>query len=116
MSLDLDFSDLSYTQPSIVTPVPIRLHQNYPNPFNPETTISYSLNNPANVTLEIYNMKGQKVRTLINAYQQAGNHNLVWDAKDSNDQEVSSGVYFYKLVSEGNFGEYISSKKMIFLK
>lgn len=117
MSLDLDFSELpSHAQPNIVTLVPVRLHQNYPNPFNPETTIAYSLQEPANVTLEIFNMKGQKVRTLINAYQQAGNHNIVWNAKDSNNHEVSSGVYFYKLVSESNFGDYTSSKKMLFLK
>jgi type IX secretion system substrate protein/proprotein convertase P-domain-containing protein len=92
--------------------IPTVLNGNYPNPFNPTTTISYSLNSDSDVTLEIYNIKGQLVRTLVNNSVNAGPQEVLWNGHDDNRNIVTSGVYFYKL----NAGEYTSTKKMILLK
>jgi hypothetical protein len=94
----------------------IKLYGNYPNPFNPNTTINYSLNKDSKVTIEIYNIKGQKVRTLVNKKQFAGYHTVMWNGKDNSGKIAASGLYFYKMVSEGNNGDYTSTKKMILLK
>ena len=99
-----------------VIPSIIKLCGNYPNPFNPSTTITYSLNKDSKITLEIYNIKGQKVRTLVNKEQSAGYHTVMWNGKDNNSRTAASGLYFYKMVSEGNSGDYTSIKKMILLK
>jgi flagellar hook capping protein FlgD len=88
------------------------LMQNCPNPFNPTTDISFSLAESANVNLEIYNSKGQKVKTLFNGYLNYGNHRILWNGKNENNQNVASGVYFYKMNTNG----YIATKKMILLK
>ena len=88
------------------------LNKNYPNPFNPETTISYSLSQGENVKIEIYNVKGQLVRTLVNEDKAAGDHSVVWTGVDNNNRPVSSGVYYYKMTA----GKYSSSKKMILMK
>ena len=88
------------------------LSQNYPNPFNPTTTIVYGLPKAANVHLDIYNLLGQRVTTLINEYQKAGYNRIIWDGKDQAGNGVSSGVYFYR-IEAGNFNE---SKKMLMLK
>ncbi|MCK5052522.1 MAG: T9SS type A sorting domain-containing protein [Candidatus Cloacimonetes bacterium] len=85
---------------------------NYPNPFNPTTTINYNLAEEDNVTLEIYNLKGHKVKSLVNVHQSVGQHSVVWNGTDENNKSVSSGVYFYKLRS----GRYTSTKKMILMK
>jgi hypothetical protein len=88
------------------------LQGNYPNPFNPETTIRYSVKETSPVTIEVYNLKGQLVRTLVNEVKTAGNYSVVWNGRDNNNQPVSSGVYFYKM----NAGKYSSTKKMIMMK
>ena len=88
------------------------LQGNYPNPFNPETTIRYSVKETVPVTIEIYNLKGQLVRTLVNEVKTAGNYSVIWNGRDSHNQPVSSGVYFYKM----NAGKYSSTKKMIMMK
>lgn len=85
---------------------------NYPNPFNPETAISFSLKAEDRAVLEVYNMKGQKVRTLLDGNVKAGSHTVIWKGDDDNGKSVTSGVYFYKLSS----GKYSSTKKMILLK
>jgi hypothetical protein len=74
---------------------------NYPNPFNPETTIFYELPEQSKVELTIFNMKGQKVKTLLNRTLRAGEYRTIWDGKDENGQPVSSGVYLYKLDING---------------
>jgi aminopeptidase N len=73
------------------------LYQNYPNPFNSTTTIEYDLPNDTKVLLRIYNVLGQKVRTLANEYQTSGNKSVVWDGTDNSAKPVSSGLYFYML-------------------
>ena len=88
---------------------------NYPNPFNPETTISFSLvKNAKNTEIEIYNLKGQKVRAWHFDNLTTGSHSVTWNGTDSNNQPVSSGVYFYKFKTES--GNYSSTKKMLLMK
>ena len=74
-----------------------QLYGNYPNPFNPKTTISFSLPEEEDIELTIYNIKGQKVKTLYSGLADEGEHTMIWEGKDSNDKLVSSGLYFYKL-------------------
>ncbi|HRR01256.1 MAG TPA: choice-of-anchor J domain-containing protein, partial [Candidatus Cloacimonas sp.] len=88
------------------------LHNNYPNPFNPETTISYSVKETGPVTIDVYNVKGQLVKSLVKGIQEPGNHTIVWNGTDNNGRSVSSGVYYYKM----NAGKYSSTKKMIMMK
>lgn len=88
------------------------LHQNYPNPFNLATSISYSLQKAGFVNLTIYNVLGQKVRTLIDQTQPAGNYSVHWDSKDQKGRVVPGGVYFYILKA----GDFSSSRKMVLLK
>ena len=79
------------------TPQGFELHQNYPNPFNPTTTISYSLEKTANVTLKIYNIRGELVTTLVDSRQAMGSHSVIWNGTDMNSSRVSSGIYIYCL-------------------
>lgn len=99
----------SNDQPEILM---TQLKGNYPNPFNPETNIHFSLRSEAQVSLKIYNIKGELVRTLINSPLSKGDHKILWDGKDQNQKKVSSGVYFYKMQS----GTYSEQKKMLLLK
>jgi len=96
-------------------PIPIVDYQlyNYPNPFNPETNIVFNLPEDVKVQLDIYNIKGQKVNTLINSNLDQGNHSVIWNGEDENNQPVSSGVYLYKLNVNG---KTIANKKCILLK
>ncbi|MCK4653821.1 MAG: T9SS type A sorting domain-containing protein, partial [Candidatus Cloacimonetes bacterium] len=93
---------------------------NYPNPFNPETVIRYSIGEEGKVELTIYNIKGQKVKTLVNETIPAGEYSIIWDGKDSNGKRVSSGIYFYKMClhpdSSGKAGDFKKVRKMILLK
>ncbi|UCG62774.1 MAG: T9SS type A sorting domain-containing protein [Candidatus Zixiibacteriota bacterium] len=84
----------------------------YPNPFNSHTTIPYSLENPARVDLSVYNLLGQKVKTLVSGSKPAGEHVINWDGTDDNGESVASGVYLYQLETN----EYVDSKKLILLK
>jgi hypothetical protein len=96
-----------------VTPVvATALNGNFPNPFNPETTISYSVKAATPVLVEVYNMKGQKVKTLVNESKATGTYQVKWDGTDDNNQRVTSGVYFYKMQA----GDYSSTRKMIMMK
>ncbi len=88
------------------------LCQNYPNPFNPSTKINYSLAKSELVTLTIYSITGQKVRTLVNEVKNAGAHSVLWGGFNDEGQLMSSGVYLYILKSESA----VDTKKMIFIK
>ncbi len=90
----------------------IKSLSNYPNPFNPQTEIKFSLAEEGRAELSIYNLKGQKVRTLVNDHINQGEHSIVWNGKDSNNNDVSSGVYFYKLKTE----KHSETSKMLLLK
>jgi hypothetical protein len=101
--------------PSI--PVAFELNQNYPNPFNPSTTISFSLPSASGggyspTTLRIYNVLGRRVRTLVDEPLAAGTHDVVWDGRDDQGNQVASGIYFYKLRS----GDFEDTKKMVMMK
>ncbi|MDP8231947.1 MAG: T9SS type A sorting domain-containing protein, partial [Candidatus Zophobacter franzmannii] len=85
---------------------------NYPNPFNPATTISFSLKEREMVTLSIYNLKGQKIRTLESAVLKSGQHSIIWSGDEQNGNVVSSGIYFYKL----DTNSYSATKKMVMVK
>jgi FlgD Ig-like domain len=93
-------------------PLPNELSQNYPNPFNPTTTIAFSLKERGHVSLAIYNVAGERVRTLVDENVLAGAHTKVWDGRDEADQAVSSGVYFCRLVAAG----FEQTRKMVLLK
>jgi hypothetical protein len=93
-------------------PVATSLNGNYPNPFNPETTISFSLKEPAMVSIQIFNVQGKLVNTLVNEDMTAGNYTVIWDGKDSGGRNVASGVYYYRMIA----GKYSSTRKMIMLK
>ncbi len=93
-------------------PESVGLDQNFPNPFNPVTTISYSLQKPAEVRIEILNIIGQRVRLLIEEHQASGSHQVTWDGRDDRGRDCSTGVYFYRLSSS----EFSSTKKMLLLK
>lgn len=85
---------------------------NYPNPFNPQTTISFNLPESGQVNLEIFNIKGQRVKILLNNGLDQGHHEITWNGKDDRNIQVGSGVFFYKLKTDNQ----INIKKMILLK
>jgi hypothetical protein len=93
-------------------PDEIKLNQNYPNPFNPSTTIQYALNKSSQIRLIIYNLLGKKIRLLQNAFQNAGEHSLVWDAMDDKNNPVGSGIHFYRLQTD----ESDLQKKMVLVR
>jgi hypothetical protein len=93
-------------------PNSFNLYQNFPNPFNPKTEIRYNLPKGTNIQLTVYNLLGQRIRTLVNEYQNAGHKSIHWDGKDEKGIEVASGIYFYLLKA----GEYKQSKKMVLLR
>ena len=93
-------------------PTTYSLDQNYPNPFNAHTEIKYALPVDSDVQLEVYNILGQKVVTLVDEEQTAGYHSLIWDGTNESGQVVSSGMYLYKLVTN----EDTFVKKMVMLK
>jgi len=101
-------SDYDITQ----KPTTTQLGSNFPNPFNPSTTIYFDLHKAAYASLEIFNAKGQLVNTLFTGYADAGRQFVNWNGLDANGQSVSSGIYLYKLQTEG----YAETKKMILLK
>ncbi|SYZ74072.1 conserved exported hypothetical protein [Candidatus Zixiibacteriota bacterium] len=93
-------------------PTEFALRQNAPNPFNPSTAIVYDLPKATNVHLEIYNVLGQKVKTLVDEYQNAGTQIVIWDGYDQSGASVASGVYFYRISA----GDFNATKKMMMLK
>lgn len=95
-----------------VVPSEFALRQNYPNPFNAQTTISFSLASPGNIKLEIYDIAGRLVNTLIDSKLSAGNHQVIWDGRNNYDDNTASGVYFYKLTT----AEKSSTYRMVLLK
>lgn len=93
-------------------PLSIELEQNYPNPFNPTTTIRFLIETPSQVTLEVFDVTGRRVATLLNDALARGQHTVAWDARNEAGQTVSSGVYFYRLQA----GDIVQTKQMTFIK
>ena len=90
-----------------MAPFTFELKQNYPNPFNPQTQIGYSTAKNGFVTIEVFDVLGQKVSTLVNEFEEAGKYSVIFDASS-----LTSGVYFYKIRTS----EYVETKKMLLAK
>lgn len=95
-----------------VLPSGFALQQNYPNPFNPTTSIQFTVPRASHVTLEIFNVLGQKVATLADGPSSVGDHTVVWDGTGDRATPVSSGVYLYRLQA----GDFIRTRKMVLVK
>jgi hypothetical protein len=88
------------------------LQQNYPNPFNPSTTIRYSIVNPDNVSIKIYDILGREIKTLVNEVKTAGTYSSIWNGDNNFGNKVSSGICLYRIEA----GLFVETKKMILLK
>jgi hypothetical protein len=100
-------------------PVDYNLFQNYPNPFNPSTTIRYSIVEPGNVSIKIYDILGREIKTLVNEVKIAGTYSSTWNGDNNFGNKVSSGIYLYRMeaVPSGRqAGLFVETRKMIFLK
>lgn len=105
MPVSVELTDLNVPQ----TP---QLEQNYPNPFNPETTIEYELAKTTDVLIDIYNLRGQLITTLVNEIHSVGRYKTKWDGKDRFGQHVSSGVYIYQIKADN----FQTSRKLILMR
>ena len=93
-------------------PLTFNLYDNYPNPFNPTTSITFDLSTESPVKLEIYDIAGHKIITLINEQRQAGTYQVIWNGQDNLGNSVASGLYVYRIQA----GTFVQFKKMLFLK
>ncbi|MDZ7376842.1 MAG: T9SS type A sorting domain-containing protein, partial [candidate division KSB1 bacterium] len=114
---DVDYSgNMRFHGPISVTvdakPSGYSLSQNYPNPFNPETAINFSLKEAGKVTLKIYNLQGQLVRTLVDEEKLAGSYSVMWNGTADNGAKLASGIYYYTLKVNG----FEASKKLALIK
>jgi len=96
----------------LALPSSFTLSQNYPNPFNTTTVISYCLRKNAHVRVVVYNLRGQKVKTLVDEQKPAGEYQTTWEGRNDSGEEVASGVYFYRM----NAGDFSQTKKMVLLR
>jgi len=101
-----------YTGGDIAPPRAYRLAQNFPNPFNPVTTIKFDMKEKGPVTLKIYNVAGQLVRTLVDERKDAGAYSIAWDGRNNTGATVASGIYFYKMETKG----FSATKKLVMLR
>jgi tetratricopeptide (TPR) repeat protein len=100
-------------------PTEYALSQNFPNPFNPQTMIQYQLPEASHITVKIYNLFGQEVRTLVAGHREAGYHAEIWDGRDDFGRRVASGVYFYRLSTEPNVTQpngFQFTRKMVLMQ
>jgi hypothetical protein len=93
-------------------PKAFKLNAAYPNPFNPSTTLSYALPQTSDVLIVVYNIMGQKIKTLINKKQSAGNYRVIWNADNDNGSHVSSGVYLFRISA----GKYSATGRLLYIK
>ena len=109
------YGRLRFLDPSGVSEVPgliNQLMQNHPNPFNPQTEIRFVAAEDSPVTLEVFDLRGTRIRVLVQGRMPAGNHQVQWDGTDDSGRRVSSGTYFYRL----QVGDFEASNKMLLLK
>ena len=111
MMVDWDISEMLAIDDASL-PEAFALHNNYPNPFNPVTNISFDIPEVAEVTLEIYNVMGQKVRTLAQGQHEPGRYKIQWNATNDYGQALSSGMYIYRIQA----GDFVSVKKLVLIK
>ncbi len=118
INLDGTFEYSKTLEVVTTTPKYIELHQNYPNPFNPITAINYELPQSGHITLEVFNLNGEKIKVLKNAVQTAGTHHAIWDGTNNYGQSVSSGIYICHMEFSGTSDVsgkkyFVKNKKMI---
>lgn len=106
------FEIVNHATKEEILPREYSLTQNHPNPFNPSTTIEFGLPKASDVQLEIYNIAGQKVATLVNSRLEAGNHSVTWDSRSTSGEPLASGIYLYRLKAD----TFVETKKMMLLK
>jgi hypothetical protein len=114
--IDLNHTDVESREPGTSVADGFRLEQNYPNPFNMSTTIHYSLAQKGQINIAVYNVRGQKVCSLINSVQNAGAYSVQWNGTDETGQIVPSGVYFYRMSASTRDGTETVSKKLLLVK
>jgi hypothetical protein len=105
-------TDVEEDERGDILPYQFELSQNYPNPFNPVTTIEYAITSRCEVTIEVFNVLGQKVRTLVSDTKAAGSYRIEWSGTDESGRSVSTGVYLYRFQA----GDVLQTKKMLLLK
>lgn len=110
--IKIKFSEISANENSENVVVSTISTQNYPNPFNPTTRIDFSIKSDSNVGVKIYNVKGELVKTIKAGFKQSGQHSVMWNGVDNNNNDVASGVYFYKVTA----GNESAMNKMILMK
>ena len=110
-NISFDASDV-LSLDGVVLPLEFALGQNYPNPFNPTTKIQYALAKDEFVSVNIYDLMGRNIKSLINIGQTAGYYEINWNATNNNGEVVPAGMYFYMIRA----GEFTSTKKMVLLK
>jgi len=111
-TLIVDGSEALKVLAEVLVPEVFALHQNYPNPFNPITTIRYDLPENSFVNINIYDLLGRQVKTLVNQTQNAGFKSVQWNATNDNGKPVSAGVYLYQILA----AEFVQTRKMVLLK
>ena len=104
-------TDVDPDEPTLI-PSGFSLEQNFPNPFNPSTIIEFTISAKGRINISVYDLLGRKITTLTDRVYSSGHHRLIWDGRDSHGQQVSSGIYFYKMTA----GEKQHSKKMLLIK
>lgn len=108
------------SRPGSSQPGSFVLLPNYPNPFNPETAIEYQLPRASKVEITIFNLRGQKVATLVKGHHAAGTHKTIWNGTDASGRRVASGVYLYQLQvadpASGGAGKFVQAKKMLVVR
>lgn len=116
----IDDVEIMFSQPSTVAetqlmsqPLTFELRQNYPNPFNPTTAITYCLEKSCQVRLDIFNLAGQKIKTLVQTTQLPGQHTVTWNGEDDQKKSVASGIYFCQLTLRGENIQQVFTKKML---
>ena len=108
----LEFVATGVEPEGTLVPTEFGISQNYPNPFNPTTHIKYQLPEAAKVTIKVYNILGEEVRTLVDSKEAAGYKTTMWDGLDNNGTPVASGIYLYRIKA----GKYTATKRMVFIK
>ena len=106
-------------EPVETVPTNFALHQNFPNPFNPSTSIRFDVPARSDITVTLYSLLGQEVRTLVREERPAGKYTIIWDGKNNKGRNVSSGIYFYRLIgtpAEVKTSSFVSTKKMLLVR
>ena len=110
--VEINTSGIEKEPNETLIPLHYSLSQNFPNPFNPTTQINYAIPEEAHVSLKIYNLQGNLIKTFIDREQEAAYYNLIWDGTNDNGDKVNSGVYIYRIIA----GDYTATRRMVMLK